>query len=144
MVRKTAFHDGRLTAFFARSLSFCSVENPLLQRVPDPVGTSGRLPDGRPRDGRDEGQGERAHVLAGGRGPPAPAEEGRVQDAAARTAARRQAPQVVEKPEGPEGRSAELAESPEDDHERPAVQVRVSGSDTCVGPRVVTTSRRLP
>lgn len=91
--------------------------------MPDPVGTVGRLSDRRTGCRRDEGQGQRAHVLAGGRGPPAPPEAGRVSSGATGTAARRQAPKVVET-KGSEGRTAELAESAQNDHERPAVQVR--------------------
>jgi len=57
--------------------------------VPDAAGTVRRLPDGRTGNGRDEGQRQRADLLAGGRRPPGQAEEGRVQGTATGTAARR-------------------------------------------------------
>lgn len=75
-----------------RPLCFCSAEGALFERVSDAVGSVGRLPDGRAGLGRDEGQGQRAHVLAGGRGPRVPAQAGRVPGQAAGPAAGRQAP----------------------------------------------------
>lgn len=77
-------HDFYVTVF--------SVKNPLLERMPNSVGTVGRLPDHGTGNGRDERKGERAHVLVGGRGPLAQAEEGRVQGSATRAAKRWQAP----------------------------------------------------
>lgn len=91
--------------------------------MPDASGAAGRLSVRRARNGGDEGQGKRAHLLAGGRGPLAPAQEGRVPGTAAGTAAgRRQAPEVGETEDG-EGRTQELAKGPEDHHERAFVQV---------------------
>jgi len=62
--------------------------------------------------------------LAGGRGPPAPVEEGRVQGPAPGAADGQQAPQVVQTSEEREGWSAELVKGPEDDDERTVIQVR--------------------
>lgn len=100
-----------------------SVENPLLERMPDSAGTAGRLPDHRTGISRDEGQRQRAHILAGGRGPPAPVEKGRVQGPAPGAADGQQAPQVVQTSEECEGWAKELVKGPEDDDERTAVQV---------------------
>lgn len=96
--------------------------------MPDAVGPVGRLPDGRAGLGRDEGQGQRAHVLAGGRGPRAPAQTGRVPGQATGPAAGRQAPQVVQAARGrrrQQGWTEELAEGAEDHDERAAFQVCV-------------------
>jgi len=61
--------------------------------------------------------------LAGGRGPPAPVEEGRVQGTASGTADRQQAPQVVQTSEERKGRATELVKGPKDDDERTVVKV---------------------
>lgn len=111
-----------------RPLCFRSAEGALFERVPDAVGSAGRLPDGRAGLGRDEGQRQRAHVLAGGRGPRVPAQAGRVQGQAAGPAAWRQAPQVVQAAGGSgrqQGGTEKLAEGAEDHDERAAVQVCV-------------------
>lgn len=62
--------------------------------------------------------------MAGGRGPPAPVEKGRVQGPAPGAADRQQAPQVVQTSEEREGWAKEFVEGPEDDDERTVVQVR--------------------
>lgn len=98
--------------------------------MPDAVGTAGRLSDRGTGTGRDERKGQRAHVLAGGRGPLAPAQKGRVQGSAAGTADRSQAPQVVETAEERERGPAELVKGPQDDNERSTVQVRSLYSTT--------------
>lgn len=111
-----------------RPLCFRSAEGPLFERVSDAVGSVGWLPDGRAGLGRDEGQGQRAHVLAGGRGPRVPAQAGRVPGQAAGPAAGRQTPQVVQAAGGSsrqQGGAEELAEGAEDHDERAAVQVCV-------------------
>lgn len=91
--------------------------------MPDSVGTAGWLSDHRTGIGRDERQRQRAHILAGGRGPPAQIEEGWVQGPAPGAADRQQAPQVVQTSEEREGWATELVKGPEDDDERTVVQV---------------------
>jgi len=128
-----------------------SVKNPLLERMPNSVGTVGRLSDHGTGNGRDERKGKRAHVLVGGRGPLAQTEEGRVQGSATRTAKRRQAPQVVETPseERGERRPTELVKSTKDYYERPFVQVSTFVSATrpllfpAIGYRSKNTSRNV-